>query len=190
MEEVIARTVRFLALDPGSRTLGLAVLEYDFETGKLHVLFTRCLDVDEGLKSLRYMEDLIGTRLTRLKIIADFLKNQIEEWEPSTIIMETPYMGSHAQAFKILVEVMRTIEQCVLAYSNGIPLEKIDPSTVKKTIGVKGNCGDKDLMLIAVKAIDYLVVEDGIDLDTITEHEVDGIAVGNFFCVSVLKSMG
>lgn len=186
MEKILPRRVRFLSLDPGSRTLGLAILEYDFDTGLLHVLYTVCLDTDQGLKNLRYMEDSIGSRQVRLKIIGDFLRNQIEEWMPSFFIMETPYMGGYAQAFKVLVEVMRTIEMAVLEYSGVIPLYKIDPSSVKKMIGVKGNCGDKDLMLAAVKEIKDLTLATGVDLDLITEHEVDAIAVGHYHCCNDL----
>ena len=93
-EEVIPRKVRFLAIDPGSRTLGLAVLEYNFETGELTVLFTRCLDVDEGLKHIRYLEVLQGISRARRWLVRHFLKHQIEDWQPSFVIMETPYMGS------------------------------------------------------------------------------------------------
>lgn len=189
-EEVIPRKVRFLAIDPGSRTLGLAVLEYNFETGELTVLFTRCLDVDEGLKHIRYLEVLQGISRARRWLVKHFLKHQIEDWQPAFVIMETPYMGSFSQVFKILVEIMEVIEGVVSWFGNAIALLKIDPSTVKKSVGVKGNSSDKDLMRDAVKGIKYLVLREGVDLDHITEHEIDAIAVGNYYVVEELKDAG
>lgn len=183
----IPRKVRFIAIDPGSRTLGLAVLEYDFETNTLTVLFTRCLSLDEGMSHLQYMVDLVGTRRARLYLIHRFLTEQIREWCPGFVIMETPYMGSFAQVFKVLVEIEQTIGAIVSDFGNGIALLKIDPSTVKKTIGVSGKSGDKSLMLAAVKGLSNLVLKEGIDLDLITEHEVDAIAVGHYICVAELR---
>jgi len=183
----IPRKVRFIAIDPGSRTLGLAVLEYNFDDNTLTVLFTRCLNVDEGMTHLQYMTDLVGTRRARLYLIHRFLTEQIREWCPGFVIMETPYMGSFAQVFKVLVEIEKTIEAIITDFGNGISLFKIDPSTVKKTIGVSGKSGDKSLMLAAVKALSNLVLKAGIVLDEITEHEVDAIAVGHYICVAEMK---
>jgi len=183
----IPRQVRFIAIDPGSRTLGLAVLEYNFDDNTLTVLFTRCLNVDEGMTHLQYMTDLVGTRRARLYLIHRFLTEQIREWCPGFVIMETPYMGSFAQVFKVLVEIEKTIEAIITDFGNGISLFKIDPSTVKKTIGVSGKSGDKSLMLAAVKALSNLVLKAGIVLDEITEHEVDAIAVGHYICVAEMK---
>lgn len=183
----IPRKVRFIAIDPGSRTLGLAVLEYNFDDNTLTVLFTRCLNVDEGMTHLQYMTDLVGTRRARLYLIHRFLTEQIREWCPGFVIMETPYMGSFAQVFKVLVEIEKTIEAIITDFGNGISLFKIDPSTVKKTIGVSGKSGDKSLILAAVKALSNLVLKAGIVLDEITEHEVDAIAVGHYICVAEMK---
>lgn len=186
----VSRKIRMISLDPGSRTLGLAVFEYDLSSGNRNVLFTQTLDTDEGLKNLRYMEDIYGTKYVRLKVIGNFLKGHLEDWQPDVVIMESPFAGQMIQAFKVLVEVMMIIEESVSNYGSAIALLKIDPPTVKKVHKVPGNSGDKTLMRAAVMAIGQLTLAEGMSFDNMSEHEIDAIAVGNYYCVAELGGKG
>jgi hypothetical protein len=52
--------------------------------------------------------------------------------------------------------------------------DTIDPSTIKKSIGVKGNSGDKELMREAVRKI----TNNSVPVDIMDEHSIDSIAIG------------
>ncbi|MOA47364.1 hypothetical protein D3C78_1699920 [compost metagenome] len=65
-------------------------------------------------------------------------------------------------------------------------LEKIDPSTVKKAIGVPGNSSDKELVRKAVYALPNLENLSDRELDSLSEHAIDSIAVAHWYCVEEL----
>lgn len=178
----VDRSARMLSLDPGSRTMGLAIVEYDYLSKKRSILFTVTLDVDEGLKSYRQMEEVLGTRPVRLKLIKEFLTGHLQDFQPDIVVMESPFAGSNVQAFKILVDVMKMIEEATTEYGANIALLKIDPPTVKKVHGVPGNSSDKSLMLAAVSNVSELELSDGLCFKDMSEHEIDAIAVANW-CV-------
>lgn len=180
----VDRTVRMLSLDPGSRTLGLAIVECNVNSGKLKALFSRTLDTSNGLRHHSFMEEVQGSRFIRLKIIKNFLDTHLREFQPDLVVMESPFGGSNVQAFKILVDVMAQIEKATEEYGRNIALLKVDPPTVKKIHGVKGNSSDKTLMYEAVSKLPNLTLSDGMAFASMTEHEIDAIAVASW-CAQV-----
>ena len=68
-------------------------------------------------------------------------------------------------------------EQEVHEYNPYLCLEKIDPSSVKNAVGVKGNSGDKEAMTKAIAGIDEIASVLTTDIATMDNNAVDSIAV-------------
>ncbi|HEX9137653.1 MAG TPA: hypothetical protein VF905_12020, partial [Nitrospirota bacterium] len=57
-------------------------------------------------------------------------------------------------------------------------IERIDPSSIKKAVGVKGTSDDKHAMTEAIKKIPEIMDVLIGDIDTMDNNAVDAIAVG------------
>lgn len=97
---------------------------------------------------------------------------------PTHIASEHPYINPRMPGAVIpLAEALMIEEQAVAEYNPYMSLEKIDPSSIKKAVGVSGSSGDKHAMTEAIKKIpDIMNVLVG-DINAMNNNAVDGLAV-------------
>lgn len=69
------------------------------------------------------------------------------------------------------------IEGVVYEYDPYLGLIKIDPSSIKKSVGVKGTSGDKHAMTEAIEKIPEIMDVLSGDIKKMNNNAVDGIAV-------------
>jgi hypothetical protein len=97
---------------------------------------------------------------------------------PLGIISESPFYSSRMpSAFGALTEVVCSIRQAVMVYDAWRVLYLIDPPSVKKALGCKGN-GDKVAVKEALLRLPLLcnVIEGGVQ--ALDEHSIDAVGVG------------
>ena len=178
--------VRVMGIDPGSRTLGIAittVFPYEQEW-TLDEAWT--LNTELALRLKRYRAERVGDHQVRIEAIEEEVFDALCEYHPDAVIMETPYLGRLPQPFFVLTQVMVAIGRAVQRYSAAMHLEKIDPSTAKKAIGVPGNSSDKSLVRKAVLGLKNLENVSDTPLTSLDEHSIDAIAVAHYYCVTEL----
>jgi hypothetical protein len=74
----------------------------------------------------------------------------------------------------------------VYAYDPFMPLQIVDPTTVKTNIGmIKIRGTDKEDVRKALKALKELEW-DGVDIDDLDEHAVDSVAIGYYYTSQLL----
>lgn len=178
--------VRIMGIDPGSRTLGISITNCFPYEQQLSLIDAWTLHTDQHLRLKRFRADRVGEHQVRLEAIEEEVFQALENFYPDVVIMETPYLGRLPQSFFVLTQVMTAIGRAVQRYSAAMYLDKIDPATVKKTIGVPGNSSDKELVRQAVNALPNLENLSERTLESLDEHAIDSIAVTHYYCVSEL----
>ncbi len=173
---------RVVGIDPGSVTLGVAVLDLNIDTHAIELIDARTFDASKSLQPYWLVAKTHGDRVARLMAHEDGLYGYFCCMQPQAIASESPYMGRFPQAYAALTECMTSIRRAVWRYDNRMPLHLSDPMTVKAAVGVvsKGRKNrealSKDHVQEGVLNLD-LINHSGIDISKLDEHSIDAIAV-------------
>lgn len=170
--------VRGLYIDPSSNACGVSVLDINVLLGTIRIVHRRTILPRYRLSREAMRAENIGDFAVKLEQIHDEIYEVCQIYRPNRARHETPYMGDLPQTFGRLTQVNTAITIAIRRYSESIPIESINPATVKKNLGVPGNSGNKELMRAAVIAVPYLINDTEVDLSKFTEHEIDGTAIG------------
>lgn len=179
---------RVIGIDPGTATLGVAVLVYDLKTQTRRIEKLMTLNGSHQLRHYEQLTDLHGERFARLNALETSLSSVFEHYRPHAIASEGPYMGRFPQAFAALVECLHVVRRAVWVYSHEHPLTVYDPATIKKSVGVSGKSGDKDRMRQAVNTLDWVSDIDQSQIRDADEHAIDALAVANLHLDTLLQS--
>lgn len=168
---------RLLSIDPGSTNMGYTVFEVTSMDQPMNVLHTGTLNV-ERLAKLMYGDSMMfyhGLRQAKMQICHEAVYKLLHAWEITYVVSESPYMSRFPQAYGALMECLMSIRQAVMRYYPELPLALVDPATVKLSVGVKGNSGDKNHMTEAVARL----YGHQVNVNVLDEHAIDSIAVGH-----------
>lgn len=168
---------RILGIDPGTNTLGIAIVDLDLTTRIPSITMATTLNAGKEVTSYPQMIDVHGERRAKLYSHHLNLRYILQQYKPNAVISESPYMGRFAAAFEALVECLFMIRDTILEYDPSMPLETIDPPNAKKAVGASGRGGDKDAVRKAVLALPGLMNNTGSSLSLLDEHAIDAIAV-------------
>lgn len=168
---------RVLSIDPGTVNVGVAIS--DIETGVgMKVLTTMNLRLKTVLKEERIRE--VSRKFAIREAIRNFILEALTTWEPSAVISEVPYLNESLNSFLSLYECNLATREAIQLYSPTMAFIGVDPSSAKKALGVPGNSGDKSLVFDKVTNASHIDLSD-VFPKQMTEHEVDGILIGNFY---------
>lgn len=186
----LPHTANIIGIDPGSETLGLAVITFDVTN--MQIVSTQAKTFT-GSK-LPGMNDWdINThsaRFSRINAHADNLLGLLHHYQPLQIASESPFFNpGRPMAFEVLVEVLNAIRRTVYAYDPWRHLYMIDPPTVKNAVGAKGNA-DKNVMKLAVSDLrpELKIINDH-QYDMFDEHSIDAISVAYTRYVGLCNSI-
>lgn len=180
------RVTRVMSIDPGSTSLGLAILDINCATLEIKLVHVYTFHIDVVVKyGYGNFEFLFGIHAARLAAIRDIITNMAFQWHVDDVTSEAPYMGRFPRAFEVLTQCMCYIRNGLSVYYGDRPLVTFDPATVKSCVGVKGTSSDK---LAVANALLYLPRLDitGFDISTLDEHSTDAIAVGYTYAKRML----
>ncbi len=175
---------RILSIDPGTNHLGYSISDVNMadKSQPMAVVEVNTLNAVSLSKQFTTMLEIHGDKVTKLYALEQAIKRILERFKPDMVVSESPYMGQFPQAYAALVECLKSIRSALIDFDPCMPLNMIDPATIKASVGVSGKSGDKELM---TKAIENLIKENKLILndkpDTLDEHSIDAIAVGYAF---------
>jgi Holliday junction resolvasome RuvABC endonuclease subunit len=168
-----------MAIDPGLNNLGIAIFTLNLTTtpkiAKIQTLTIQSekLIDDCGLDDEDWLE-----RHRKRHNIASALKKLLAEHRPAAVVSESPFFNpTRPNSFAVLTEVMATILDTLIEHDPNVPFSTRSPQEVKKAVGVAGVKG-KDVVKEAVRKLPVLTGVLVDDLDTLSDHAVDAIAVG------------
>lgn len=170
-------TSTIIGIDPGSETLGVAVITFDIDSMKIvntqakTFIGSRIVDIDN------WQGEIHGDRLGRIQAHKRNLLSIFINAVPISIACESPfYSQRRPSAFGVLMEVLTAIREAVLEYDSWKSLFIIDPPTVKKAVGAAGN-GDKHKVREKVISLKELCYLGETSIEELDEHSIDAIAV-------------
>lgn len=170
--------VKFVGIDPGTSFPGISIISYDVELQQIVRVAAHCFNL-EKLSRRSIHSDYQNPRYLRLQVFRGILKDIFKKERPIKIASEHPYINPRTPGAVIpLAECLFMIEQEVHAYNPYLCLERIDPSSIKNAVGVKGNSGDKEAMTKGIAKIPEIMSVLTMDLTTMDNNAVDSIAVG------------
>ncbi len=174
----------FLSVDPGINNFGLCV--YDNQNN-FSVIETKLV---KGNRKFTEEEKLIevkyGARVVKINSILEILKDIKSKYIIEGIVLEAPFYNALTPvAYGSLLEVI-TVVKYMFAYKYNLEFKLIEPLLVKKIFANK-SLAAKDVIKQFLKQ----KKEDGsillsTDIENLSEHEIDAIAVG-FVHEAILK---
>jgi len=170
---------RIMGIDNGSNTVGGVIVDHDLMTRVSTVIHARTVQADktayERHSGIRAARDNLAARLL---VIDDFIYEMLDEFDPHIVGCESPFMHLHAQSFAVLTTCLNLIDRRVYTYDPTIEFAKIPPGRAKKSVCPKGKYrNDKDLIRQFILDDPLIVAGEGVDLEALDEHSIDGIAV-------------
>lgn len=184
------QVVNILSIDPGSQTLGLAVLSFDPITLEMKRTQAQTFKGDRLPGMSDHVENSHGAMIARLQAHRTHLYGVMCHYRPHFIASESPFYSSRMpSAYGVLMNTLDlAIRSAMSEYSPYMKLNLIDPPSVKKAVGAKGNDG-KDAVRVALLRICEKLCISPEDIKTLDEHSIDAIAVGySFYCGLVQRN--
>lgn len=170
---------RIMAIDPGTTTFGVAILDWKYGTELARVRWAHTLKETNSAQTDSF-EEMCGKRDVRIAGLARDFAEILDFSFPNFVITETSFsQRGKANAYESGIEVNSMMRRALWDFSPAMPLHGINPRSVKNYVGVSHVGTEKDDVKKAVIAL-YKDNTD-IDLETLDEHSIDAIAVGNFF---------
>lgn len=176
-----SRPYRVVGIDPGTDTLGVALLDVFLGTKQVVLVEAHTFSGEQLARAYPYLAQYYGDRVARLTAHEDNLYGFFVYAQPHSVIAESPFLRKFPQAFAALTECVSHIRRAVMRYNNFMPLLTVDPPTAKLQVGVSGKGKTKDDVkqgLVKLIASGQLLNPYEIDILALDEHAVDSIVVG------------
>lgn len=177
-----------IGLDPGTTYLGVAEFVFDIFERKMISIKAYTLNANKLYRfENEHMIRKLGERAWRIYCLQKRLLHIFKITKADSIVYEHPfYNPRRPQAFQALLEAKAAIANAAIQYDSEISAIPIDPSSIKNSVGAKGNVG-KDPIREAILGLypkDILTLPQG-DLD---EHSCDAIAAAHCYFTRRLGS--
>lgn len=172
---------RLLSIDPGTVNLGIAISDIGEE---MKVVHAANFSVKKAIDPI--LERSMGRKLHVRNVIKHYLYHQISYWQPSAVISEVPYLNESLNSFLSLYECNMATKQAIREYSDTMQFIGVDPASAKKSLGVPGNSGDKELVYTAVTTAAHIDLSE-IFVNQLSEHAIDAILIGNTYYQNYIK---
>lgn len=176
-----------ISIDNGSNTLGLSVIDLDLKTGGLTVKYSETCNASRTSRRYDYIGEIHGDRFARFKVLKEFLKENLEHFDPDDVVVETPFMHRHPSAYAVLRETLMMITETIIDYDEHMELIGVTPMEAKRAVGAHRYDKGKEPIREAVLALNDVYYANGIDPATLDEHCIDSVAVAYYHAQEVLK---
>jgi Holliday junction resolvasome RuvABC endonuclease subunit len=172
----VAENATLIGIDPGSESLGVSILTFNpaLEIVRIEAATYRGskLPISEDTELVH------GARHARIRAHYQNLVPLLLHYQPIGIVCESPFFqATRPQAYGALTEVLTMVRSAVHTYRPNLEVALIDPPTVKRSVGAKGNAGKEDVRLAILAIADEMHYHGPIPLERLDEHSLDATAV-------------
>ena len=185
----IKETGILVGIDPGTTTLGLAITKFNFKSLKIESMFTKTIlvkNIPHDNVTMSEHNELIH----HMAALNRFLYDVFVDVGVSVVATESPFFNRfRPNSYASLLMVMDAIQKAVIQYSPITPYHTYPPGTVKKYINAKSFKG-KSPVLDAIKHNTEIMENLTNDITTITEHEIDALAVTYSYICELRDMLG
>ncbi len=168
-------TFKFISIDPGTTHIGFSIWVVDAVT--LEIVNVNAFTLHYTSIIDKELEEKFGSRFIKLLAIEKAFKELLETHKPNSVACESPfYFFKRPGAFAPLVETLYILKRAVFNYDVSVPFITYDPSSIKNSIGAKGN-SDKEIMKNTMSNFKEIPISLEF-INSLDEHSIDSIAVG------------
>jgi Holliday junction resolvasome RuvABC endonuclease subunit len=169
--------VTLVGIDPGSETLGFAVLFIDIASMIIESSHAMTLTGSKLAGKDSWNSIIHGDRASRIFAHEEKLLELFNYYQPLVICSEAPFINNRFPMAGIaLTEVLCGIKSAVIRYDVWKELYVIPPSVVKRAVGAPGNA-DKHVMKEKVTHLAELNYNGNVPIHLLDEHSIDALAV-------------
>lgn len=170
-----------MGIDPGSRNLGVAIMEIDIDTLEIIDIIPIPISLNKYLIN-NYKTSHLYSRLTVLR--REF-EDIIDTFNPIAVAVESGFINPKMPGAVIpLANVLAIMTNVILENDTDTMIIEYPPSIIKKTIGANP-VGNKSPVLEAISNNEE--IKEIVDIDLLTEHNVDSIAIAYTLLVNLRK---
>lgn len=168
--------VMIISIDPGINNCGISILDID---DNFRVVLTSLVkNARKFTDDEKIIEAKCGNRAVKILAILNRVKEYLKEYRVTSIILEAPFYNALTpMAYGSILEVIFSIKYDIILKYN-LDFKLIEPLLVKKLFTNK-SLASKELIkqfLITKKENKDILMD--IDVESISEHEIDAIAIG------------
>lgn len=165
-----------VGIDPGTENLGMCSLSFDVQTLEVIGMNAQTF-VGSKLGMNPWLVEMHSERFARIEAHKQNLIRVLQVHDPMIVVCESPfYNARRPNAGFALTEVIFALRCACIEYSSNLEFTLLDPPSVKKAVGAKGNAKKEEVLEAILKLPDSCYVGPGkiTDLD---EHALDSFAV-------------
>lgn len=168
----------FISIDPGINFCSVVVIE----PGKEFLVKESILvkNVRKFTEEEKEQEKQYGSRTVKVMAIIKTLEEQVDKYNPDFIVIEAPFYNSLTpSAYGSLLEVIFAVKYLV-TLKRDLKIHLMEPRLVKKFFTENGNAAKQMMKEYLTKKLNNkdIILESHIEEETLSEHEIDGIAIG------------
>ena len=183
-------TFRLLCFDPGLSTSGWSILLYSTSDQKIHVTNCGVLTPNDTvhLVANRAHRVRYGARLMTLHQLKQEVAELMDTYHPDFVVTENAfYKRNRLTAYCALVQWIVTVS-VLLCQEYQKPLYKIAPRSAKQIISGSGDAKKLGVMQAIIEHED-VTFDPSIQVESLTEHTMDSIAIGYSFIKETLPAI-
>jgi len=183
---------RIMAIDNGSSSLGMVIVELDLRQDMYHVVHTDTFLADKLLNDRAGQVPSHGSRWARQNTLRDCIARELRFHNPHAVAVETPFfMPKRVQSFETLTEMMIFIRQAVEDYNPMSDIYRVSPGEAKRAVQPSKDFSMKKAVIKdCVLQLENITYKEGICKDALSEHEYDAIAVARAHGQAIRKAIG
>ena len=168
-----------LGIDPGTETMGVAVLGLDLCTLEVFAYNVLTLHASHRINPLGVEAQTYGDRFARLNALGSSLQQICAQYNPHSVIAESPFLGRFPGSFEALVDCLSVVRRAIAGFDPSLLVETVDPPSAKKAVGVNPKGSTKEDIRDAVFKLP-IIRYPGVYFEHLEEHATDAIAVAYY----------
>ena len=168
---------RIIGIDPSSQHMGMAVIDVDVDTYRAVVVHSETLHGSKLMLQYPHIIETHGEKEARMFAQRIAFEKTFDRWEPNGVAIESPFLGRFPAAFASLTLCVEAVRNALIAHNYLLPLNQVDPPTVKNAVGVIGRSKEKEDIRKALAELEHLTFSNAVDLSLLDEHSCDANAV-------------
>ena len=170
-----------LAIDPGLNNLGFSIFTFQKDFDHLLSIDPLTVVVDKEDSFSSFDEFYHPEKLLKLLKIRRAITELMSFHNPCLVVSEAPFYNRlRPTAFRPLCEAIQTLETACFDYNPDVAFFQIPPLKVKQAVNAGSTKGKIDV-LSSILQLPDLVSKVTIDLNRLSDHAVDSIAVGHAY---------
>lgn len=181
----MSKRITILAIDPGIQHLGWSIHQYDLDAKVDHILTFGLLEARKQAKKEYKSEFTEFADVLPLNIVTREILALCQKYQPAYASCERAFMGRFPTSFASLSLCISAIRQALYQY-NKLKLYLVSPTEAKAAVS-KGTA-NKEAVQYAVSHLEDIKLPD-CDIENMSEHEADSVAIGYTFCTSYLDEL-